>query len=137
MRKIMIYFVMLAIPGTSFCQKINDSVPSVQTDYLQKSKNQQTAAWILLGGGAALIGTGFIVGDGKNSSFDDAALGAVFAGIGLISTISSIPLFIASGKNKRKANTFSGKVKMENAPFFQKQSFVQKSFPAFSVKFNL
>src|SRR4030095_9966408 len=122
MKKIMIYFLMLAIPPSSFCQKTNDSVSSVQTDYLQKSKNQKTTGWILLGGGTALIGTGFIVGDGKNSSFDDAAMGAVFAGIGLISTISSIPLF--------KASAF---IRMETVPLLQKQSLIQNSYSAFSL----
>ena len=137
MKKIIVYFLLLALPATSFCQQTNDSVPVVKTDYLQKSKNQKTAAWVLLGGGAALIGTGFLVGDGKNSSFDDAATGAVLAGIGLLSTIGSIPLFIASGKNKRKAITTSAFIKMETAPAFQKQSFVPNSYPAFSIKFSL
>lgn len=137
MKKIMIYSLLLALPATSFSQKTNDSVPVVKTDYLTKSKNQKTAAWVLLGGGVALIGTGFLVGDGKNSSFDDAAMGAVLAGIGLLSTIGSIPLFIASGKNKRKAMSTSTFIKMETAPAFQKQTFVENSYPAFSVKVSL
>lgn len=137
MKKNIICFLLLAFPAASFCQKTNDSDPVVKTDYLVKSKNQKTAAWVLLGGGTALIGVGFLIGDSKNSTFDDAVTGAILGGIGFLSAIGSIPLFIASGKNKRKANNFSGKVKMENAPFFQKQSFVQKSFPVFSMKFSL
>jgi hypothetical protein len=43
MKKIMIYFLLLALPVTSFCQKTNDSVPVIKTDYLTKSKNQKTA----------------------------------------------------------------------------------------------
>lgn len=54
--KIMIYFLLPAMPPASFCQKTNDSVQVVKTDYLTRSKNQKTAAWILLGGGTALIG---------------------------------------------------------------------------------
>ena len=49
MKKIMVYFLLLALPVSSFCQKTNDSVPVVETGYLAKSKNQKTAAWILLG----------------------------------------------------------------------------------------
>lgn len=128
---------MLGSTATSFSQKTTDSVPSLKTDYLKKSKNQKTAAWILLGGGSALIATGIIVGSSEESTFNDAAGGAAIAGIGLLSTIGSIPLFIASGKNKRKANNFSGKLKMETGPFYQKQSFVQRSFPALSVKCSL
>jgi len=133
MKKIMVYFLLLALPVTSFCQKTNDSVPVIKTDYLTKSKNQKTAAWVLLGGGTALIATGFIVGDSKNSSFDDAAMGALFAGVGVLSALGSIPLFIASGKNKRKAMKAEAFIKMETVPLFPKQSFVQNSYPAFSV----
>jgi len=133
MKKIMVYFLLLALPVTSFCQKTNDSVPVIKTDYLTKSKNQKTAAWVLLGGGTALIATGFIVGDSKNSSFDDAAMGALFAGVGVLSALGSIPLFIASGKNKRKAMKASAFIKMETVPLITKQSFVQNSYPAFSV----
>ena len=137
MKKIMIYFLLLALPATSFCQKTNDSVPVVKTDYLIKSKNQKTAAWVLLGGGIALIGVGFLIGDSKNSTFDDAATGALLGGIGFLSTIGSIPLFIASGKNKRKAMKTSTFIKMENARVFQYHSFVQTSYPSIALKIKL
>ena len=133
MKKNIVYFLLIILPTTSFCQKTNDTVPFVKTDYLTKSKNQKTAAWVLLGGGTALIATGFIIGDGKNASFDDAAEGALLAGVGLLSTIGSIPLFIASGKNKRKAMKASAFIKMEKAPSFQNQSLKQNSYPAFSI----
>lgn len=133
MKKNLIYFLLLALPTASFCQTTNDSVRVIKTDYLVKSKNQKTAARVLLGGGVALIGTGFLVGDGKNSTFDDAAAGALLAGIGVLSAIGSIPLFIASGKNKRKAMKASAFIKMDTAPLLQKQTFVQNPYPAFSV----
>jgi len=133
MKKSILYFLLLALPAVSFCQKTNDSIPAVKTDYLLISKNQKTAAWILLGGGAALIGTGFLIGDGKNSTFDDAATGALLAGIGTLSMIGSIPLFIASGKNKRRAMKATTSIKMESIPLHQAQSFIQNSYPAFSV----
>lgn len=136
MKKIMVYFLLLSVPPTSFCQKTIDSVPVVKTDYLTKSKNQKTAAWVLLGGGAALIGTGFLIGNSKNSTFDDAATGAILGGIGFLSTIGSIPLFIASGKNKRKAMNGSTFIKMGSIPLLQKQSLVQKTYPVFSININ-
>jgi hypothetical protein len=137
MQKIMIYFMLLAMPVTSFCQKTNDPVPVIKTDYLAKSKSQKTAAWVLLGGGTVLIGTGFLIGDSKNSSFDDAATGAVLGGIGVLSAIGSIPLFIASGKNKRKAMNMTTSIKMEQATMIQNLSFVQRSYPAIALKINL
>ena len=137
MKKIMIYFLLLVLPATGFCQITNDSVPVVKTDYLAKSKSQKTAAWVLLGGCTVLIGTGILIGSGKEATFGDAGTGVVLGGIGFLATIGSIPLFIASGKNQRRAMKASTFIKMETVPSFQKQSFVQKSFPAFSVKFSL
>ena len=61
MKKVMIYFLLLAIPALSFSQSIPNNVPAVKTDYLQKSKKQKTAAWILLGGGALLSSIGGVV----------------------------------------------------------------------------
>ena len=133
MKKSILYFLLLALPAASFCQKTNDSIPAVKTDYLLKSKNQKTAAWVLLGGGTALIGLGFLIGDSKNATFDDAGTGVVLGGIGFLSAVGSIPLFIASGKNKRKAMKASAFIKLETVPLPQKQSFVQNSYPAFSV----
>jgi len=130
MKKIMIYFLLLVLPATSFCQQTNDSVPVVKTDYLAKSKSQKTAAVILLGIGVTTL-TVAAVGD-----LDFDALGTVVV-LGGVATIASIPLFIASGKNKRKAMKASTFIKMETIPLLQKQSFAQKSFPAFSVKFSL
>ena len=130
MKKIMVYFLLLALPVTSFCQKENDSVPVVKTDYLAKSKNQKTAAFILLGIGVTTL-TIAAVGD-----LDFDALGAVVV-VGGVATVASIPLFIASGKNKRKVMKASAFIKMETIPLLQKQSFEQKSFPAFSVNFSL
>jgi hypothetical protein len=136
MKKVIAYVLLLAMPATTFCQKTNDTVPVVKTDYLAKSKNQKSAAWVLLGGGVVLIGTGFLVGDGKEASFDDAATGAVLAGIGVLSAVGSIPLFIASGKNKRKAMKASAFIKMENA-MIQYHSFVQTSYPVIALKIKL
>ncbi len=133
MKKSILSFLLLALPAVSFCQKTNDSIPAVKTDYLLKSKNQKTAAWVLLGGGTALIGLGFLIGDSKNATFDDAGTGVVLGGIGFLSVVGSIPLFIASGKNKRKAMNASAFIKLETVPLLQKQSFVQNSYPAFSV----
>ena len=137
MKKSMIYFLLLALPVTSFCQKTNDTVPDIKTHYLVKSKNQKTAAWVLLGGGAALVGTGLLIGDSKNSTFDDALTGAGLAGIGILSTIGSIPLFFASGKNKRKAMQATTFIKMEDARMIHNQSFVQTSYPVIALKIKL
>ena len=129
MKKIMVYLLLVAMPVTSFCQT-SDSVPLVKTDYLAKSKSQKTGAFILLGIGVATLSIAAL-GD-----VDFDALGVLVV-VGGITTIASIPLFIAARRNKRKAKNITGKIKMEHAPFYQNQSFAQRSFPAFSMKLGL
>ena len=130
MKKIMIYFLLLALPATSFCQKTNDPVPVVKTGYLAKGKSQKTAAFILLGIGVTTL-TIAAVGD-----LDFDALGAVVV-VGGVATIASIPLFIASGKNKKKAMNMSANIRMEKGTIIERQAFVQSSYPAIAFKINL
>lgn len=118
-----------------------------KADYLKKSKNQSTAAWILVGGGAAMVSVGTIIGitDGAK------ALGSIFSGeteepsnagpilfyTGAAAMLGSIPLFIASSRNKRKANSMSAFFKMENRPLLQRSSFTKASYPALTFKIKL
>jgi hypothetical protein len=81
-----------------------------------------------------LIGTGFLIGDRKESSFSDAGTGVVIGGIGFLATIGSIPLFIASGKNKRRGMNLS--FKNEMTPQIQKSSFVYRPIPSVSLKIS-
>jgi hypothetical protein len=64
MRKMFCLIVLSTIVSTVFSQPTT----SIQTDYLQKSKKQKTAAFVLLGGGAVLAVVGTAIG---SSSWDD------------------------------------------------------------------
>lgn len=88
----------LLLSSFIYAQEIIE-VPNNPTpqDYLKKSKTQRTAGLICLGITGAIIG---IAAPG-NVSLD--ALPALVV-LGLAAGVSSITLFIASGKNKRKAN---------------------------------
>ncbi|MBL0129819.1 MAG: hypothetical protein IPP43_00775 [Chitinophagaceae bacterium] len=111
-------------------------------DYLQKSKHQKTAAWILMGGGATLLLTGIVIPKGalthsgflddtyKNDGIKDA-----FDLTGIVSMLGSIPFFIASSKNKKKAASLS--FKNEPIPKLQKNSFVYRTIPALTLKIYL
>lgn len=80
--------------------------------FFAKAQKQKTAAWIFLGAGAGLVIIGGIVGasaqdDDPNSiagSFSTQAIvgGGLVVG-GTASILASVPFFIASGKNKRRA----------------------------------
>ena len=135
MKKIILFTMLMILSASSFSQQTNSHPTLSKQDYLQKSKNQKTTAWVLLGGGAALILVGDLVGNSKESSFSDAATGVVIAGAGVLSMLGSIPLFIAAGKNKRKAMSLS--FKNEMIPELQNSSFVNRSVPSLSLKISL
>ena len=146
MKKIIVSLTVLIIGTSCFCQHA-DSLQSIKTDYLQKSKNQKTTAWVLLGGGIAMTVTGMIIyqnaynkaveNDPWSFGLDANPTGAVIATVGLLSSLGSIPLFIASGKNKKRAMAISTSFKMEKASVIQGAGFVKKSYPALSLKFGL
>jgi len=46
--------MLFLMSASSFCQQTDVSQSLTRQDYLNKSKNQKKAAWILLGGGIAL-----------------------------------------------------------------------------------
>jgi len=91
MRKIILFSLVLVSFLSSFSQQTNPSNALTREQYLQKSKHQKTAAWILLGGGIALGVTGVIV----DASNWESSGGDVLLVLGGVSMISSIPLFIA------------------------------------------
>ena len=86
-------------------------VPSKEY-YLQKSESQKTTGWILLGGGTAMVVVGVIVAVNDNpgpydiygSNFET---GSFLMGAGLIADLVSIPFFISSGQNARRAAKIS------------------------------
>ena len=75
--------------------------------FLQKSKNQKTAGWVLLLSGTAMTVGGSIA---FNNSWDSDSYkttdiyGFITLG-GVVADLASIPFFISSGINKRKAGS--------------------------------
>ena len=119
---------------------------SAQTkdDYLTKSKHQKTAAWIMLGGGAGLGLVGEIVGlrgfaDLASGQFhkgsNNMGAGGVLIIAGSAAILGSIPLFIASGKNKRRGMSLS--FTNQPAPAFVKNIAGNKYVPSVQLKFSL
>ena len=81
-----------------------DTMPVKDHDfYLVKSKNQKKTGRVLLYSGAGLVAVGLLIGTPRNASFNQAGFGVVVGGIGALLAIGSIPAFISSGNNKRKA----------------------------------
>lgn len=81
-------------------------------EYLKRSENQKTAGWILLGGGTAMMVAGGVLAASSlnHHLFEHDAGGDIGAALllaGFASDLGSIPLFISSGKNARKAAMLS------------------------------
>lgn len=133
MRKIFVCLLLIFIISGSFGQQTNSHQPLTREDYLEKSKKQKTGAWILLGGGVVMSGIAFFAITGTmESSFDPLP---PFAG-GALLCIGSVPLFIAAGKNKRKAMHASAYFEIQKNPVIIQKSITFNSSPSLSVKID-
>ncbi len=103
MKTICLLAVMLILAVNLFAQ----APEGTKQYYLEKSRNQKTFGWVLLGGGTALAIIGGI-GFDKEGIFSSSAdaYGFMFIG-GIVADLASIPLFISSAKNARKAASMS------------------------------
>ena len=119
-------------------------VPNSSKDYfLEKGKNQKTAAWIMLTGGTAVAITGFVLANKQIDNddplnLDNLETGGGFAILGIVgigSALASIPFFISSAKNKRRAAAISFKNQRMLLPM--QSAFVLKTQPAFTLKIEL
>jgi len=137
MKKIIFFLLLLISFSSVFSQQTETKHSLTKQDYLAKSKRQKTGAWVLLGGGTALMGAAFLIGDSKEASFGDAGAAVIMGGLGFLCDLGSIPLFLASGKNKRRGMAASASIIMQNAYALQKQSISIIPFPALSLKIRL
>jgi len=67
MKKIILFAMLLTLSASSFGQQTKPSPDLTKQDYLLKSKKQKKAAKIMLGGGAVLSLTGFIIPKGEQT----------------------------------------------------------------------
>lgn len=138
--------------SSGFCQQTRVNTELSKEDYLQKSKRQKTAAFVFLGSGIVLssvsltilaahasadVGTIVISGIAgvpppKQHSYSTEKILLISGGIAIL---SSIPLFSASTKNKRKAISLSFKNEMIQQ--VQNKSFVKIPAPSLSVRISL
>jgi len=118
-----------------------------KTDYLKKSKNQKNVAWVLLGGGATLVLTGIIIPKGEITNPDcvfcaeekieykNDGIKSTLGLTGVLSMIGSIPFFIASKNNNKRAMSVS--FKNETASQLVKSNLVYRYLPSLNIKIRL
>jgi hypothetical protein len=106
-------FIIISAAGAQPADTIKSIAPRLNSDLLfQKARNQKTAAWVFLGAGAGLAIAGIVVGESSvyhigtdpiDKISSDLQTGSVLLVAGGASMLASVPFFIASGKNRRKA----------------------------------
>ena len=144
MKKTFLLFGLISIMQCSFGQDSS----LTKEEYLRKSKGQKTGAIVLLSAGGALAIVGLAIEtndlnddlgglfdpnyDGDNTS-NDTVSGILFFG-GVAAMLGSIPLFISSHKNKKRAMSMS----FENitAPQLQKNMVFNQHIPSVTFKVN-
>ncbi len=128
---ILLIVLLSAFTGTSYSQEATTpDQPLTRQDYLKKSKTQKILGFVFLGAGVGCIA---LVSSGESSFGTTATVGV----LGGVIALSSIPLFIASGRNKRKAMAATAGLNLErvldNEVVFKHAA----SFPALAFRLNL
>jgi hypothetical protein len=131
MKKIILSLILLSFVVKSFGQTTLN-LASSKDHYLKKSRTQKTIGWILLGTGAGIAAYGLIT---INNYTDNEFTGALIAIGGGVVGASSIPFFISSARNKRKAATLSFSTKKNL--LLQQHAFAYKMQPAIALKIAL
>ena len=135
MKKIITISFWLVMSSALFSQQTNPSPILTKQDYLQKSKNQKTAAWIMLGSGLGMVGGGLAINLSGGILNGNGSKGLWLSYLGGAVTIASIPFFIAASKNTKKAASLS--FKNEIAPRHRINNFVYRTVPSLTLKINL
>jgi protein-S-isoprenylcysteine O-methyltransferase Ste14 len=131
MKSLFVIFTFLFFSASVFSQTIaSATIAEKKTAYLKKSKGQRTAAFILLGVGGGC----FALAAPGNVDFD--VLGTLVV-IGAAATITSIPLFISAGKNKRRAMALTVGINMDQSTEASKYGISMVRYPALSLHLNL
>jgi len=136
MKKLITGIVLLLLCQTVFSQQQTPAPTLTKQEYLQKSKSQKTTAWILLGGGAALLvaGTAVFADDFNLSEKNSGTGGGVMMIAGAAAAGASVPFFIASARNKGKASAMGAGIKLEQNLMIGQNGFVLRNYPAIMIR---
>lgn len=143
MKETTILLFVVLLSGTVLPQTNPPATTVSSNDYYRKSDHQKTAAWVFLGGGAALVIAGGIISSngvvdeiwtGHSSSYNT---GGVIMGIGLASMAASVPFFIASSKNRKRAMNAKIAVHLEQVPEVAHLTISRHYIPVAGLVFSL
>lgn len=143
MKKLIFSLTLLLLAFNLFSQA--PTTPNHSKDYyLKKSKSQKTAANILLAGGAACILTALLIPQGEETGdgyffqgHSNDGIKGTFGAVGFLSMLGSIPFYILSSKNNRKANAATISFNNQKVLFPQQNTLVLKTQPTLTLKIIL
>lgn len=133
MKGLLTFIVHLLIVVTVYGQESVILQPTKDM-HLQRSKNQNTTAWVLLISGTAMaIGGGIAFEKSYEKDFYTAPdIYGIIMVAGVVADLVSIPFFIKAGINKRKAASLS--FNMQNHSPYQLNSIASNPAPSISVR---
>jgi hypothetical protein len=143
MKKIILSLILLSFLVKPFGQTTLNlasskdfNLSSSKYSYLKKSRTQKTIGWILLGTGAGIAAYGLVtINNYTDNQWGFNITGALIAIAGGVIAASSIPFFISSARNKRKAATLSFSAKKNL--LLQQHALAYKIQPAIALKITL
>jgi len=135
-------FLLCFLYFSNISAQYDDSTSRQEASILyNKANKQRSAGWILLGGGAGVAVAGLVIGassfwpnliEGDHTGIE---VGGAMMITGLAGIAGSIPFFIASGKNKRKAEALVF-IKMENSSYVSQYSITKLKYPAITLSIS-
>jgi hypothetical protein len=146
MKKIIVCTMLLIIGTATFSQQIKPSAALTKQGYLKKNKIQKTVANIVLATGTSCVLAAFLIPRGELMSscsscfiydtyYKNDNIRGTFFGIGIMTMLSSIPIYLASHHSKKKAMRLS--FKNETVPQLKNSSFMNRPIPSLALKISL
>ncbi|PWT70716.1 MAG: hypothetical protein C5B59_20145 [Bacteroidetes bacterium] len=110
--------------------------------YLGKARKNNTVAWILVGSGTAFLVGGLVLYNNNaypsGVGLDELNTGPAILcmAVGGAAIVSSIPLFVAGSKNKKKAESLAVNFQGQKVPQLSGSSMALRYVPSLSLKIN-
>lgn len=143
--KKMFFLLLMVLPGLCSAQTVKETNGYAKEDYLQKSKNQNVLGIVTASGGGLLMLIGGIMSLselGNGLDFDSSndnpqkmktANTLIYTGGGIV--LTSIPLFLSSMKNKKRAASLS--INTNTQPLLHQKGTIVRRVPALTLTVSL
>ena len=136
------YLLFIIIAGF-FCApgyaQVKDSLSKQSFEYyMHKKKSQRTVGFVFLGAGVGLTSLGIILVSRQllnifNPDKLNTTGGEILFWTGLASMVTSVPFFIAAGKNRKKAEGLHASLKMREITYPGLNTALIKRYPAITM----